>query len=828
MNNSIFQQVNTSNNNINLSCIHCNEPITGTIIKYEDDSGPFCCVGCSSVYHILKSNNLSEYYQILNDNSDQSVSFKYRDKNYKQTISYLYLDDLAFENEFVQFNHTSKTLKLYLEGVHCVACLWLIEKLPQLHSFVQFSHLDFSNSLTQITIDKNANFSSVAKTLHQLGYPSHPIKTDQHADDLKKKETRKDILRIGVAGACMGNIMLFSLSNYSGAAESWKILFNKLSFAFIIPVIFYSAKPFFTSALSGIKKRNINIDQPIVLAIVIAFLYGFYNLYYGIPENYFDSIATLIFLLLSARLLLKKMTQHQLSQADFSHFFTHDTVIKVSSDLKNESKVHARYLAIDDLIKVPAGKIIPVDGIILKGTGLIDMSLLTGESMPQNHRPGDSVYSGTTNQNTPLYIQVTAIKKMTRLGKILAKIEDSAKLDKAPIIHRMNQTAKYFLLILFLAASLELLHGFITNHLSTSLHRIMTLIIVTCPCALGLATPLALTSSLALALKKGIIIKSDWVLEKLSEIKEIVFDKTGTLTYGELQVSSINFEKTTTPDERNKYFNIIYSLESASSHPLAKAIIKYITNNNIKINQLPITKQYEKNGVGVFGFIDQANYSLRGLDQRKIQNTDQVTLTTDVGLFRENVLIMTLGLIDVIRTDAKDTINFFKLKNITTTILSGDTKDVVYSVAQELSIDAKNVYYRQSPEQKEHFIAQHKACMMVGDGANDALALKRCELSMAVQGSAEIGLHVSDIYSTINGTTPLTFLYDLSLETKKVIIRNLIFSAFYNIVGASLALSGMIGPLWAAVLMPISSISVVLSTLWGTKKMRQLKGQSLL
>ena len=781
------------------SCIHCDEDILIPIFSDNDQEHkePFCCRGCLTVFTVINNKGLEKYYEI----KKQSAIFKRRSpvEGKFQQFSYLdqkdFLDDYSYENLY-----KSPTMEFYLEGIHCVACLWLIEKLPEYLEDVEQSRLDMQKSVATISIKAGGKFSNVARELNNLGYKPHALKRNQDTKALRTKEERKMLLKIGIAAAGASNIMLYAVSLYAGATGELAHYFNLMSVIFAVPVLFYSASPFYKTAWNAMKNRTLSIDIPISMALLVGAASGFYNLFTGVNENYFDSLTALVFLLLLSRYFLNKVQEEGLTANDLNFFYEGNTVLKkIDNDF---IEIHPQFLKIGDIIKISTNEMIPADGTVLEGESLINNSLLTGESKPLAVTVNQEVFSGTVNLTHDLLIKVENVKENSRIGKILKQIE-SGWIQKSPIVDLTNRISKHFILTVFVLAIGLFFAFFLKGETKTGLDRAFTLLIVTCPCALALATPLTLTRTLSRAQKIGIIIKNNEVVEKLSKTNTIFFDKTGTLTYGILKINNfkeLNIAKT-------PLFEVINTLEQFSTHPVAIALKEYAFDQGARTIH-PLNDYQEHMGTGVSGVINQHFYEIKS---HKI--------------FEDNICIAEFGLEDHIRNDTKASIEALKAQGLDVKLISGDEKSIVDKIGLEAGFDQKNIYSYMTPENKLLMMENNPHTLMVGDGANDAMALSRSYVSVAVLGALDISLRASDIYLTTPGISHVTRLVAISNETMKVVRRNLVLSLFYNMFSVYAAFTGLISPLTAAIVMPISSLTVLVSTIIGTKKLNaHLKG----
>lgn len=773
-------------------CVHCDETASPAIFR-EDDPGhtePFCCVGCLTVFEILKEKGLSSYYDI----KKSSAIYRRRSPVETRDESYLYMDGAEFLTEYSYADSSGdRVMEFYLEGIHCLACLWLVEKLPEIVDGVLSSKLDLERSVVTITLGQGGSFATVASELDKLGYRPHPLKKSQDVADLKAREDRKALIRIGVAGAAAGNIMIYSVSLYGGAAGDYARLFNALTVAFAVPVLTYSAFPFYQNAWSALKNKTLSIDIPISISLIMGAVMGFYNLLNDVPDNYFDSLTALVFLLSLSRYFLQKIQDRGLSATDLNYFYQNESV-----HLADGRTIHPRFIKEGDVLRIGPKAFIPADGIVIDGHSHINQSLLTGESMPVPVTVGAVVYSGTQNLEGEIQIGVSATPDESRLGKLLQRVENGRNF-RSKIVALTNKVSKVFtftVIVLSVILFFVLLsqHGF-----HRALEGALTLLIVTCPCALALAVPLTFTRAIARAAQNGIIIKSDEAIEKAAGVKDLFIDKTGTITYGKLTVTDLTVLKSgLLPVE-----DVIVSLEASSRHPVALALLTFASGRGGKGR--PVSEIKEIIGKGVQGTISGHRYAI---------NRD--------GIFEDDVLLATYAVRDGIRPDSRGALSQIRDLGVNVTVLSGDRSGVVQAIAAEAGLPASAAKASLTPEEKSELLSGATRSMMVGDGANDAIALSRAQVGVAVLGAMDISLRAADVYLTTPGLVPVEKLLILSRETMRVIRRNLVLSLCYNSLSVVLAFAGVINPLIAAIIMPVSSLTVVLSTLFGTKKLRTL------
>ena len=522
----------------------------------------------------------------------------------------------------------------------------------------------------------------------------------------------------------------------------------------------------------------------------MGFTMGLWGLFHDFSENYFDSLTALVFLLLLSRYFLRKIQDKGLSASDLHYFYQNESVLRKTENGFEE--IHSQYVKVGDILKVRRDDFIPADGVVISGDSLINNSLLTGESFPDHVKAGHKVFSGTQNVGAELLIQVEETNKNSRLGHILKNVEQGWAL-KSRTVDLTSTIAKYFTLAVI---GLSIVVFFVTldQGMAVAFTRALTLLIVTCPCALAISVPFTFHRSLSQAANNGIIVKSDEVFEKLNEVKKVFLDKTGTITLGNLQV--VDYQST------KDILDVVFSLELFSRHPVARALCEFAKKSNAKT--LEISNYREIPGVGVEGHYQGFFYQVTG------------------GEVLENGKVVATFLVrDGIRRDSKEIIERLTKTGLEVSILSGDKKNFVNGLADEAGISHQRAMAEISPEQKV-LMVKNKHTLMVGDGANDAMALEGAGVGIAVSGAMDIALRASDVYLTTPGLAGVEKLFILSKETMKVVKRNLILSILYNTLSVVFVFTGVINPLVAAIVMPLSSFTVLISTIWGTAKLRSL------
>ncbi len=782
-------------------CTHCRSeiPLKNYARLQTDDDVVFCCQGCQWVYQILSKHHLDQYYKIKN----KSNFFSPANPVSPKTGHFQYLDDESSRNQYA-YGEKNNQMNFYIEGVHCVACLWLMERLSTLVKDVESSELDLGTTILKVTLHLGASFSAVAETLDQLGYKPHPLEKDEQGENLRSAEDKKQLLEIGISGFCAANIMFLFIAMYAGLSGTLLEVFRWASFGLFLPVVTYCSKPFYKSAVVALKTKQMNIDVPVTAALILGSMAGVYHLMIQAPHIYFDSLSIFVFLLLSTRFFLKKLHQKVSGKTDFSEFLIPKFVFRLIDGVEDLKRTPVEQLCEGDKIRIAANDTIAVDGIVWQGESHIDCHMLNGESMPVGVKQGAEVFAGTVNQGHPLIIKVTKTGSETRLAKILENINQA---EKPHLVQMADRVAKWYLYVIF-SLSAAVLFAFMGSDFSEGFNRALSLIIVACPCALALATPLAYTMGLRSAMSQGVLLKGPTILERLALVKELFIDKTGTLTYGQYDVLDWKIL-----EGRESFYDLAYALEKNSQHPVALAIKRYVLNQKFSISEKVFSAAREEIGMGVSGKFEGHFYEIKAPLENHEHPLSGHQIHTFVNLYQNGLAKVCIRLGDRLRESSIETLAALKKDFHKITLLSGDHHSTVEFVAKQLMLDhyASGV----APESKQAIVQKTSRAMMIGDGANDALALSSAFVSAAVQGSLDVSFRCSDVYFLKPGIAALPRLLKTAKQTRSVIYRNLVISLIYNVAGVVLALSGWVTPLVAAVIMPISSLSVLISSFLG-------------
>jgi Cu2+-exporting ATPase len=802
------------------ACAHCGLAVPKALVR-DDQERQFCCSGCEQVFTLLSESGLGGYYRLLDRQAGRGVPARVTGRGFAE------LDDPAILAERTKAGPRGlRRMPLFLEGVHCAACVWLVETLPQTVPGLQRVGLNLASGVAEIEFDPAlVPLSRVARAFDSIGYTPHLCERSELAA-ARKREDRNLLVKAGVALACSMNIMDISMALYAGGASDMSALyetyFRWVALAISLPVVLFSAKPFFVGAWSGLVRRVPHIDLPLALAILGAWTYSVVSVVRGHGPVYFDSIAGLVSLLLGARWAQMRAQRVAIERTEGLRSVAFAEYARRLGPDGSATEVPVSALAVGDRVEVRSGDLVPVDGTVLLGRSGVDQAVLTGETDPLEVAPGDWVYAGGTNAGARLVVEARAVGNATRVGALL-KLVDEAMSKRPRLVELTDRLSRHFVVgvlagsvLLFAATAL-----FTSGGVAEGLARVVALLVVTCPCALALATPVTAALSLSRAARAGIFIKNPEALERSQKLGVLVLDKTGTLTEGVIRVVDAR--------GHDEALALAVALEAESSHPIARALRRDLQGPARLVRT--ITDVKETAGRGISGRVDgkavavgneahvrDAGCVLSDEWSAWAQARAGLGLTPVlVGVDGEVRAVIALG--DPLRDDARPTLAALVGDGLTPYIFSGDHPEVVAHVARALGVPPERARGGLTPEEKRTLVgeltAKRRGVMMVGDGVNDAAALAAADVGVVVHGGSGAAVVAADVVLTREGLRPVEDLLLGSRRMGCVVRRNLTFSILYNLAGGGLAALGLVGPLAAAVLMPISSITVILSSIFG-------------
>ena len=796
------------------SCFHCGEPVlanTYWTVNIDNHAQAMCCPGCVAVAQAIIDYGLSDFYK--NRNAYQKKAEQIVPDPVRKLGIY---DDPKFQHDFVHtINASQREANLILEGVVCPACIWLIESRLQKMKGIIKAQGNYTTHRLNIAWDETRiHLSGILVAISSLGYTAHPYEP-AISHEVYEQQRKTLLKRIGLAGVLGMQVMMIAFALYasdlSGIQADMRALLYWLSLILTTPVVIYSGRSFFTGAWRDIRCFRLGMDVPVSLGISIAFIGSVYATVTNQGHIYYDSVVMFIFFLLTARYIEFMSRKKALTYIEKINKIIPATATKiVSLQQQNEITISVAEIQVDDILLVKPGETIPADGSIIEGMTSIDESIITGESRPLEKKLNDRVIAGSVNIDSPIKIKIVAVGENTVQSKICHLIEE-AQQQKQAISELANTVAGWFVLFVLIIAGAVAWYWWHTDH-AQWLPITISVLVVTCPCALSLATPTAITAATSLFMKYGIAIKRSNSIENLARVTDFLFDKTGTLTHGKPQLLKI-----VANDNKNidKFHAIAAAMEKGSEHPLAKTISgsywgKSMPNcKNIR-NMAGYGLMAEINNVRYFigsnrFILENTNINNDVIKQNNEQNTTRVLLAN------ENELLCSFELEDTIRSDAKGLIDYLQQLNKKTMILSGDRQGVVQRVADELSI--KDIHAELSPNDKlnlVNYIKQQGATVaVVGDGINDAPVLACADVSIAMGSGTDLAQMNADMILMNGSLTSLQKAIKTAYKTLQVIRQNIIWAIAYNLIALPVAAAGLLAPWMAALGMSLSSIIVV-------------------
>lgn len=777
-------------------CFHCGQKIEIEVIRFDEKD--FCCAGCKTVYEILNTTGLENFYAM---NPDAGVR-----PDAKENHHFQFLDTPEIFEKIIDFSDDGVTLvSFHIPVIHCTSCVWLLESLHDINPDIIYSNVNFTQKNVQISYKSNEmKLSEVAKLLTQLGYkPSVNLQT------LDKKDNRHDrmlLYKLVVAGFCFGNIMLLAFPEYANDNEAWletnKDFFRWGMFLLSLPVMFFSATDYFKSAWQGIKNKHINIDLPIAIGFWVLFLRSVYDIIFDLSPGFFDSIAGLAFFMLIGKWFQQRTYKSMAFDRDYKSFYP-IAVLKIFDGI--EQPILLSELKKGDRILIRNEEIIPADAVLMKGEAMIDNSFVTGESKLIQKKPGDRIFAGGKQSGQAIELEIIKDVKqsyLTQLWNNEAFQKEESKLNKLT-----NDISRYFvIIILFIAAASGIYWYF--NDSKQVLQVVTAILIITCPCALALSSPFILGNVMRIFGEKKFYIKSTAAIESLAKVNDVVFDKTGTIT--ESQSSGVNYSgEKLTEEERN----MIKSVLKNSNHPLSRILYDKFNSSQF----LPVTGFEEISGKGQLAFING--------NEIKIGSQSFVGADDDKQINQTRVYISINGVIkgkfefkNQYRKGLKEMIS--KLNGYRISILSGDNDSEKDNLRNIFPASAE-IHFNQSPEKKLEFIRNwqnknHKV-LMFGDGLNDAGAIKQSDVGIVLSEDVNNFSPSCDAILDAGSFTSFPSFLKFSKIAVKLIWAAFTISFLYNVIGLAFAITGNLQPVVAAILMPISSISVVIFATLSTR-----------
>ena len=790
-----------------LSCYHCGLPVPSGS-PYEarvlGETRAMCCPGCQAVAETIVAGGLEGYYRHRSETAANP-----------EALPSALPDELAlFDREdvqrpFVQHQGELSETSLLIEGISCAACGWLIERHLRTLPGVDEARLNLSNHRLQVRwSDSQLPLSELLKELRRIGYAGHPYKADDAAERLAA-ENKRAMRQLGVAGLLWMQVMMAAMAtwpefNIDLSPELDKIL-RWVSLFLTTPIVFYCCGQFFRGALRDLRTRHLSMDVSVSLAIGGAYAAGIWSTVTGIGELYFDAVGMFALFLLAGRYLERRARERTAAATAQLVNLLPASCLRLDASGQSQ-RILLGELAVGDRVLVPPGALMPADGLILEGQSSVDESLLTGEYLPLPRGRGDAVTAGTLNVEGPLTLEVQALGDQTRLSAIVRLLE-RAQADKPRLAELADKVAQWFLIIVLLAAAIVGLAWWQIDP-SRAFWIVLSLLVATCPCALALATPTALTTATGSLHKLGLLLTRGHVLEGLNQIDTVIFDKTGTLTEGRLTLSAIH---PLGPLDNDACLALAAALENRSEHPIARAF-----------GRAPRPAEQVENvpGKGLEGFVDgqrlrigQAAFvaELGGWAEPEIPGSNGQWLL----LGNEQGPLAWLVLDDRLREDAPLLLDACRARGWQVMLLSGDSSPMVGEIARRLGID--DARGGLSPDAKLDVLRdlhqQGRRVLMLGDGVNDVPVLAGADISVAMGSATDLAKTSADAVLLSNRLESLVQALSVAGRTRRIIIQNLAWATLYNGLVLPFAALGWVTPVWAAFGMSVSSLLVVINAL---------------
>ncbi|ABL02733.1 heavy metal translocating P-type ATPase [Candidatus Ruthia magnifica str. Cm (Calyptogena magnifica)] len=787
-------------------CYHCGLEVTNhnkVQMSIENKQKDFCCAGCANVCQTIYLNGLGSFYHQQTNSLLPAVDLEYPVEFY---------DADAFQQSFLELSdERTKTIILISDTIHCAACVWLIERAIGTLDGIIWVRVSLINKRIRLSwVDVDIQLSVIMKRLADLGYAAMPYEQNI-AESIANKANKAMLYRISFSAFTMMNLLWISIAMYTGAAGGeYHNYFQWLGFTLATPTLFYAGMPFLKNAFFGLKNCFMNMDVPISIGVLSTYFYSVYVLLGVSTKNevYFDTVVNFIFVILIGRYFEGSAKKSTLSASNALQQLQPKVAYVVSKDEVKITPVGA--IKIDETVLIKPAERLAVDGIVLSGDSEVDESLLTGESLLVRKQFGDEVFSGSINTSGSLMIRVTKTLNNSALGQIVSLVE-SMQYNKSSIICTLDKVIPYFVGTTIFLAIVTFIYWY-PYDFDLALLSATSVLIITCPCAFGLATPMSIAVASGAAIKKKILIKNNDVFEVLGKVDWVVFDKTGTLTKGEFSISHIE-----TLIDKINFINIMVSIEKHSEHPLAKAIVGVDMANST----LEVSEFYADHGQGVRGVINQQSYKIGDLSYVDIKHQVDANLLNKSRLLGQQGVICiwcanesnVLGFIalkDQIKSDTAEVVNQLKFIGKQVSILSGDSEIVTQTIASKLGIE--HVIAQALPKDKADYIKQlqqNHTVLMVGDGVNDAPALVQADISIAIGAGSDVSINSADLVILKPTLSSIIELINLAKHTNNTIKQNIIFALLYNAFMVPLAMMAKVTPLFAAIVMPISSLIVI-------------------
>ena len=776
-----------------LKCYHCGEDCKEKPIHIHEKD--FCCEGCKMVYEILNQSGMCDYYNISNN---PGINQKVRVRENK----FAFLDDEKIQQSLISYKDEKQThITFYLPQMHCSSCLWLLENLHRLNEGIVSSKVNFTRKEADIVFNqKDLSVRKVAELLTSVGYEPYISLND--AGNAKPKFNKSKIYKMGVAGFCFANIMLMSFPEYLGIdskEQSLVNIFRILNVILSLPVFFYSASEFYISAWKSLKHKFLNIDAPIVLAIVVTFCRSLYEVLTNTGSGYFDSMSGIVFFMLVGRVLQDKTYEELSFERDYTSYFP-IAVTRIKDAI--HQTISLPDIELNDTLLIHNQELIPADGILTRGKAVIDYSFVTGESIPVEKEMGEIIYAGGKQIGSNIEMLVIKEVAQSYLTKLWNRdeLKQMKQDEERSFVHLVARYFTWIVLVLSVGSAIYW-HFFDPARMWSAATAVL---IVACPCALLLSNTFTNGNILRILGRNHLYLRSAQTIEDIANVNYIVFDKTGTLTTGRYQ--DISYDGSHLGKELKSK---IAAITSQSTHPMSRAITGWTNQSS---NHLKVAAFEEFPGKGIEGVVEGELITMGSrayVTGSKVEDSESAVYISVNGdvigkfVFRNQY-----------REKIPTLIKQLRLK-YDLAVLSGDNAGEKRYLQELLGFDA-NILFHQKPEDKLEVIKElqrnGRKVMMIGDGLNDAGALKQADAGIAVAEDTNNFTPASDGILEASQLPKLFKFIKLARANRKIVVAAFVVSVLYNIVGTYFAVQGLLSPMRAAILMPISSLSILLIT----------------
>jgi Cu2+-exporting ATPase len=794
-------------------CYHCGLPVedagsfTSTVAGQERE---FCCHGCQTVCETIYSAGLEGFYS----KTTRSDTLAPPPVVAKELDAYD-LDEV--QSDYVDSMGPQRSIQLLVEGIHCAACVWLIEKALKRRPGIIDAEVNLTAKRLKLRWDNSQiRLSQVMQLLADIGYAAVPFDPETAEGALARRH-RGLLYRMAFAGFAMMNMMWISIALYAGADEGeFRQWFHWIGFIIATPTLLYSGYPFIKNGLTGLKHRYLTMDLPIAIGATSTYLYSTYVTFTAsvTGQVYFDTVVNFLFVILVGRYLEAISKRRALSATQ--------RLLELQPKLANLVEgeevriVPIRHVRIGDVLLVKPGGSVPVDGVIVSGESAVNESMLTGESLPVPKQAGDHVVAGSINGEGAFRVRTEEVLRNTALAKIVA-LMDEAQASKAPIQSLADRIVPWFVLATLTLASITFLYWWQFDF-ETALLAATSVLVVTCPCAFGLATPMSVAVATGAGAARGVLVKQGEALEQLSRVNHVVFDKTGTLTEGRLRVTTIQPFSAMSESE---LLRLAASVEQHSEHGVAAAICEAAREKQLRLHENSgfvstpgkgVTARIEKQQVyvGTAVWLQSQGMTLSAAQVQQLAAMEKQGVS-GVLVAIDGEIVGLLGLVDELRKDAVDTVRSLLAAGLKVTVLSGDRQAVVEAVTAPLGDVSRQAEVL--PQDKSAVIRQLQqqgdVVAMVGDGVNDAPALIQAEVGMAMASGTDVSVESADVVLSHQELKKVVEARLLATRTLKTIRQNIVLSISYNVIMVPLAMMALVSPLVAAITMPMSSLLVI-------------------